>query len=151
MNTVVFIIACVAGLVATLYVAYKLGRRVGRVAKRRLLQKRNRKSMRWLILICLLLPSGCVVGISEVAGLASTGASGIGAWFDYKSAQKGKPVIVTPPLVDYSDAVQDRAADELEALQPPCSRDVIVGDCSVAARMILDYATLREKYGGDCR
>ena len=28
MNTVVFIIACVAGLVATLYCAYKLGRRV---------------------------------------------------------------------------------------------------------------------------
>ena len=61
------------------------------------------------------------------------------------SPLKGKPVIVTPPLVDYSDAVQDRAADELEALQPPCSRDVIVGDCSVAAHMILDYATLREK------
>ena len=101
--------------------------------------------MRWLILICLLLPSGCVVGISEVAGVVSAGASGIGAWFDYKSAEKGKPVIVTPPLVDYSDAVQSRAADELEELQPPCSRDVIVGDCSVAARMILDYATLREK------
>mgnify|MGYP003135551760 CR=1 FL=1 len=116
-----------------------------RVSKRRLSQKRNKKSIKFLILTCLLLQSGCALGISEFASVVGAGASGVGAWFDYRSAEKGKPVIVTPPLVDYSDAVQDRAAGELEALAPPCSRDVIVGNCSVAARMILDYATLREK------
>lgn len=98
-----------------------------------------------LILIVLLPLPGCGLGISEFATVAGAGASSLGAWFDYKSAEKGEPVIVTPPIVDYSSAIQSRGADELERLPPACPRDVIISDCSVAARMILDYATLREK------
>ena len=44
---------------------------------------------------------------------------------------------MTPPLVDYTSEIQDRAADEFEKLGPPCARD--------AARLLMDYGTLRDK------
>lgn len=116
-----------------------------RVAKRRRRQKRRNVSIKLLTLICLIPLAACGVAVSEFASVFGAGASGVGAYFDYKSAEKGEPIIVAPALVDYSPTVQTQAADELESLPPPCARDVIVGDCSVAARMILDYATLRDK------
>jgi hypothetical protein len=66
-------------------------------------------------------------------------------YFSYKTAEKGATVIVTPPLVDYSDEIQATAADKLEQLGAPCPRDVVVAGCSAIARMILDYGDLRRR------
>ncbi len=68
-----------------------------------------------------------------------------GAYLSYLSAEKGEPQIVTPPIVDYADAVQDLAADELERLGPPCARDVVLADRSALARFVTDYGVLRDK------
>ena len=93
---------------------------------------------------CLLtlLLSGCVTAISSGIG---AGASVTGAYFDYLSSKKGEPVIVTPPLVDYSADVQSHAADEMDKLSHACPRDAVTPACSALARMIADYGTLREK------
>ena len=37
------------------------------------------------------------------------------------------------------------ATRELEAMGAPCPRDFVIDNCSVAARMIIDYGDLREK------
>jgi len=44
------------------------------------------------------LPKGCLTAASSVVG---AGASAVGAYFDYKCAEKGEPVIVTPPIEAY--------------------------------------------------
>lgn len=114
-----------------------------RVARRRQHQRRSRGSLLLAaIVICLVPLAGCVTALSSGVGAA---ASVTGAYFDYLSSEKGEPVIVTPPLVDYAPEIQGRAADELERLGPPCARDTIVADCSAAARLIIDYGVLREK------
>lgn len=78
------------------------------------------------------------------SGIGATAAV-TGAYFDYLTSEKGEPVIVTPPLIDYSTEVQSKAADELDALSHSCPRDAITPDCSAVSRMISDYATLRQK------
>ena len=78
------------------------------------------------------------------SGLGAIGSLASG-YFSYKTAEKGEAVIVTPPLVDYSDAIQATAADKLEQLGAPCPRDVVVANCSAIARMGIDYGDLRRK------
>ena len=39
---------------------------------------------------------------------------GVGAYNDFKVAEKGEPVIVTPPIEDYSGQLQAAAAAELK-------------------------------------
>jgi hypothetical protein len=57
-------------------------------------------------------------------------------------------VVIGPELVQYSEKVQARAADELEAIEePPCARTQTEGDlsgCSALKVMIPDYARMRE-------
>ena len=86
--------------------------------------------------------TGCVT--ESFSALTAVGSLG-GAALNYFGTKKGKPVIVTPPIVDYSDTVQGLAADELERLGPPCARDVVVADCSALARFVTDYGVLRDK------
>ncbi len=99
----------------------------------------------WMLLAVislLIIPlSGCATIVSSVGAAASV----TGAYFDYLTSEKGEAVIVTPHIVEYDPKVQDRAADEFEKLGPPCARDTIIADCSAAARLIMDYGTLREK------
>ena len=93
---------------------------------------------------CLLVMplSGCVTAIGS--GISAT-ASVAGAYFDWKTSEKGDPVIVTPPIVEYSKDIQSKAADELDKLSHACPRDVVTPDCSALSRMIADYGTLRQK------
>ena len=119
-----------------------------RARKRRQLRKRVKGWKVFLIMTCLLLPTGCAVGISEGASIIGAGASSLGAWFDYKAAEKGEPVVVTPPTVDYSQDIMGKAATELEYLKPPCPRDIALENCSAISRMIIDYADLRQKIRG---
>ena len=105
-----------------------------------------RLKKRWMksatIVLSMTLLTGCVT--ESFSALSAAGSLG-GAYLNYLSAEKGEPVIVTPPIVDYSDAVQDLAADELGQLGPPCARDVVVADCSALARFVTDYGVLRDK------
>lgn len=52
---------------------------------------------------------------------------------------------VTPTIVEYNQPFQSKAADELQAMQPPCALDVILPGCSVVHRMVLDYGDLRNR------
>lgn len=52
---------------------------------------------------------------------------------------------VKPPIVTYSEKVQNHAADELEAMGPPCPRDDVYGECSAVKRMVIDYKDVRNK------
>ena len=94
-----------------------------------------------LMALSLVLPTGCVTVASSVVG---AGASAVGAYFDYKGAEKGEAVIVTPPLSSYSPEILKQAADEMDSMKQPCARD-IPGDCSAISRMVIDYGDLREK------
>jgi len=94
------------------------------------------------ILLCLVLPSGCVTAVSSGLGAVGSLASG---YFSYKTAEKGEAIIVTPPLVDYSAEIQATAATKLGQLGAPCPRDVVVAGCSAIARMIIDYGDLRRR------
>ncbi len=60
-------------------------------------------------------------------------------------ASAGSDRVATPPLLDYSDQVQQHAASELESLGPPCARDAVFGGCSAIKRFVLDYAWIRDK------
>jgi len=78
--------------------------------------------------------------------VVGAGASAVGAYWDYKGAKKGEPVIVTPPIEAYSDNVQAAAAAEMKALAGPFPRDtVIFTDCSAVKRMVMDYGDLRQQ------
>lgn len=80
-------------------------------------------------------------GFSAISGVAGVGS----AYFDYKTMEKTEPVVVSPDVVAYSEAVQSHAADELERLGQPCPRDSVLADCSALARMILDYGKMRDQ------
>lgn len=58
------------------------------------------------------------------------------------------PVVIAPDLVQYSDKVKQRAADELEAIEaPPCARTQTDGDlsgCSALKVFIPDYLRTRD-------
>lgn len=116
---------------------------VGRRVARRRLHLQPRLVWRSIaIAVILLLPTGCVTAVGSVVG---AGASSIGAYWDYRGAKKGEPVIVTPPIEAYSNDVQAAAAAEMKALAGPCPRDTVVGDCSVLKRMVIDYGDLRQR------
>jgi predicted small lipoprotein YifL len=53
--------------------------------------------------------------------------------------------LVLPPLEHYTAEVQNRAADELEALGPPCPRTEVTPDCSAVKTLINDYKTMRDR------
>ena len=95
-----------------------------------------------LLLTCQALLSGCVTpafsAASAVAGTAS-------AYFDWKTSKASEPIVVAPDLVDYTAAVQDRAADELDRLGKPCPADTVIADCSAVARFVLDYGRMRDQ------
>ena len=114
-----------------------------RVRQRRLSRKRGNAWMLLLMALSLVLPTGCVM-VASSASVVGAGASAVGAYFDYKGAEKGEAVIVTPPLSSYSPEVLRQAADEMDSMRQPCARD-IPGDCSAMSRMVIDYSDLREK------
>ena len=89
------------------------------------------------------LPTGCLTAASSVVR-AGPGLGGGGAYWDYKGAEKGEPVIVTPPIEAYSKELQDAAAAEMKALNGPCPRDTVnVSGCSALKRLVIDYGDLR--------
>ena len=90
----------------------------------------------------LLVPTGCVTVASSVVG---AGASAVGAYYDYKGAKKGAPVIMTPPIEAYYK-VQDAAVAEMKSLNGPCPRDTVnVSDCSALKRLVIGYGDLRQR------
>ena len=69
----------------------------------------------------------------------------MGAYSDYKGAKKGEPVIVTPPIEDYSKELQAAAA-EMKAIPDPCPRDTVnVSGCSALKRLVIEYGDLRQR------
>jgi hypothetical protein len=52
---------------------------------------------------------------------------------------------VLPPVGPYSAEVQTKAADELDAMGPPCPHDVVITGCSAVHRMIIDYKDMRDR------
>ena len=108
------------------------------------LHQRRRLAWRSIaIALILLLPTGCVTVASSVV---SAGAAAVGAYFDYKGADKGEPTLVTPPIEAYSTELQDAAAAEMKALNGPCPRDTVnVVNCSAVKRMVIDYGDLRQR------
>lgn len=54
-------------------------------------------------------------------------------------------LVVSPPVIDYSDEVQQKAATEIESLGPACPRDAVYGGCSAVVRMVIDYGWMRDK------
>ncbi len=50
-----------------------------------------------------------------------------------------------PPVLDYSDQVQNHAADEMATLGPPCPAEAVFGGCSAVKRFVLDYFLMREQ------
>ena len=78
--------------------------------------------------------------------MVGTGATAVGAYFDYKGAEKGEPTLVTPPIETYSKELQDAAAAERKALNGPCPRDTVnVSDCSALKRLVIDYGDLQQR------
>ena len=52
---------------------------------------------------------------------------------------------MTLPNEVFSKDVQAAAAVEMKALAGPCTRDTVVGDCSVLKRLVIDYGDLRQR------
>lgn len=52
---------------------------------------------------------------------------------------------ITPEVIEYSPDVQQRAAEELQAMPLPCPRDVVIAGCSAVHRMIKDYGLTRDR------
>ena len=93
--------------------------------------------------LILLLPTECLTAASSVVG---AGPSAVGAYYDYKGAEKGEPVIVTLPVEAYSKELQAAAAAEMKAISDSCPRDTVnVTDCSAVKRMVIDYGDLRQR------
>jgi hypothetical protein len=110
--------------------------------KRRLLKRHAKGWTKFSLVLCLLLLPGCVVEtFSAVSGVGSAAS----AYFDWKTAEQGEPVIVTPPVAEYTSDIMEKAAQELEFMKPPCPRDHAHENCSALTRMILDYGDLRAK------
>jgi Tfp pilus assembly protein PilP len=75
--------------------------------------------------VSLVLLSGCAAGSSDPA-----------------------PQIVTPDLPQYSAPVQDRAADEVQAInEPACNprQQSDLSECSALKLFLLDYLRLRDQ------
>ena len=95
-----------------------------------------------LLAICLAPLGGCVTpafsAASAIAGTAS-------AYYDWKTSKASEPIVIAPDLVDYTAAVQGRAADELDRLGKPCPADTVIADCSAVARFVIDYGRMRDQ------
>ena len=73
-------------------------------------------------------------------------ASAVAAYWDYQGAKKGEPIIVTPPIEDYSKELRAAVAAEMKSLKGPCPRDTVnVTDCWAVKRMVIDYGDLRQR------
>ena len=84
--------------------------------------------------------------MTVASSVVSAGATAVGAYFDYKGAEKGEPTLVTPPIEAYSKELQDAAAAEMKALNGPCPRDTVnVSGCSALKRLVIDYGDLRQR------
>ena len=84
--------------------------------------------------------------MTVASSVVGAGASAVGAYYDYKGAEKGEPVIVTPPIEDYSKELQAAAAAEMKAIPDPCPRDTVnVSDCSALKRLVIDFGDLRQR------
>lgn len=53
--------------------------------------------------------------------------------------------VVAPSLFQYAPEVEQRAANELRELGPPCPRTEFVAGCSAVQTMINDYKTVRDQ------
>ena len=94
------------------------------------------------IALILLLPTGYLTVASRVVG---AGASAVGAYWDYRGAEKGESVMVTPPIEAYSKELQAAIA-EMKSLNGPFPRDTVnVVNCSAVKRMVIDYGDLRQR------
>ena len=83
---------------------------------------------------------------TAASNVVGAGASAVGAYYDYKGAEKGEPVIVTPLIEGYSEELQNAAAAEMKAISGPYSRDTVnVTDCSAVKRMVIDDGDLRQR------
>ena len=107
------------------------------------LHQRRRLAWRSIaIALILLLPTGCLTVAFSVVGAC---ASAVDAYFDYKGAEKGEPVIVTPPIEAYSKELQDAATAEMRAIPSPCPRDTVnASGCTALKRLVIDYGDLRQ-------
>ena len=114
-----------------------------RIRARRRFQKPRHGWRIIAIALLLLLPTGCLTVASSAVG---AGASAVGAYWDYRGAEKGKTVIVIPPIEDYSKELQAAAAAEMKAIPGPCPQDTVnVSDCSALKRLVIDYGDLRQR------
>ncbi|MFC4350226.1 hypothetical protein ACFOW6_01590 [Fodinicurvata halophila] len=48
-----------------------------------------------------------------------------------------------PTLYSYTAAFQEKAAQELGCLPPPCRRNVVSEDCSAVGTFVEDYGSVR--------
>jgi hypothetical protein len=53
--------------------------------------------------------------------------------------------VVAPEVIGYSRDVKALAADELDALGPPCLRVEVAPGCSAVKTMIMDYKLTRDQ------
>lgn len=53
--------------------------------------------------------------------------------------------VYTPDIAEYSPEVQEQAANELDALGPPCAPDVVYEGCSAVKRLVVDYKFMRDQ------
>lgn len=53
--------------------------------------------------------------------------------------------VAMPRLILYEEEVMSKAADEMEKVGPPCSRDIVIENCSAMKRLVIDYGWLREQ------
>ena len=54
-------------------------------------------------------------------------------------------VVATPDLYQYAPEIQQRAANELTDLGPPCPRTTFVAGCSAVKTMVMDYGKVRDQ------
>lgn len=83
--------------------------------------------------------------MTPVFSAASAIAGSASAYYDWKTSKASEPIVIAPDLVDYTAAVQGRAADELERLGKPCPADTVIADCSAVARFVIDYGRMRDQ------
>lgn len=54
-------------------------------------------------------------------------------------------IVVTPPLIEYSDAQQEQALREYRELGPPCPAMEVAEGCSMLKTFVLDYKLTRDR------
>jgi hypothetical protein len=83
--------------------------------------------------------TGCLV---ETFSGISAGAE---VYRAYKESKEKDVVVTAPPVVEYSESLQTKAAAELKALPPPCSRYQLRDPCSALSRLVMDYQLMRDQ------